>query len=230
MGALFSGVISDALSIDALWDRSMANTAPENTPMPMGMTITAERINPRGIVIKETVSQFVWDQGAQAMMLVSAFEGEKDVTQRERRRARRRAERGEDDWPTSHSVFNAEKQDEIALSRRAAAAVIRGRECAVFDFTLQEEWPMPGGSRRTVEVAGAVFVDTESGMPLRVRNHLTDGPDIIEHYSFAMEAAEGPDGRWRVGTAEIEFAGRMIIFIAGRIVMEFHYDQASPAG
>ena len=101
--------------------------------------------------------------------------------------------------------------------------VVHGRTCLAYDFRLEAERRMgPGGPKRVVE-EGSVFLEKESGMPLRIQSRLVEGPRSITTMTYTMNAFSGPDGSWRPDYVDMEFAGRMVVYMAGDFRMSFIY-------
>ena len=120
-------------------------------------------------------------------------------------------------------MFNPEKADGLTLHPRSLTGVIEGRTCRIYDYRFEDEWEMGSGDPKPVVEEGVMFLDLESGMPLRIISSLTETPQFISSMTYHLEAAPGPEGTWMPNVMEMEFAGRMIIHKAGGIRMEFVY-------
>jgi len=112
------------------------------------------------------------------------------------------------------------------LKPRAATSSLDGRVCRVYDFVFKDSWPMGPGKPRPVTEEGFVFVDVESGMPLRVESRLIEGPDMIESFEYRMSGSPGKDGSWRLLELTMEFTGNLIITRGGGFRMRFEYGES----
>jgi hypothetical protein len=81
----------------------------------------------------------------------------------------------------------------------------------------------PGKPKHIVE-EGRVFIDRESGMPLRLSSSVIDGPDFLKKLDFRLTGGPGPGGTWRADETKMDFVGRMIIYKAGGFTVKFLYD------
>lgn len=208
-------------SADSLWDQVLNHTSPDNVEQVLAMTISSHEKNRRGEITKTTHLEFVWDFAADDFILLSATEDGKDVSGRERRRAERRD--GDDRGPYAHQMFNPEKSDRLIIFPRDITAIVGGRDCRIYDFRFEDEWPMGPGKPKPVVEEGVLLVDLESGMPLRLTSSIAEGPNAIKSFNYVMDAGPGPTGLWRVADVEMEFIGQMIVYIAGGFTMSFKY-------
>ena len=216
--ALLPGLLFAA---DSLWDRVMSHTAPENTEKALTMTMLSHERNRSGKVTKITEIIFVWNDGTDDFILLSATENGKDVTDRVKRKAERRNENDRSIY--AHQMFNPEKADGLILEPRDVTAVIDGRECRIYDFRFENEWPMGPGKPKPVVEEGMIFIDLEYGMPLRLTSTVSEGPSILKSFSYRMDAGPGPVGLWRIADVEMEFVGQKIVYMAGGFTMSFDY-------
>jgi hypothetical protein len=219
--ALFIFLPGLLTAADPLWDRVMNHTAPENTDQALAMNMVSNQKNRDGEITKTTEMVFTWDTGTEDFLLVSAMENGKDVTDRERRRAERRDD--DDRGNYAHQMFNPGKSDGLSLDPRDISAIINGRECRIYDFRFEDEWPMGPGKPKPVVEVGVLFVDQESGMPLRLTSSIAEGPNAVKYFGYTMEAGPGPSGLWRVDEVKMEFVGQMIVYMAGGFTMNFDY-------
>ena len=216
--ALLPGLLFAA---DPLWDRVMRQCAPENTEKALAMTMLTHERNRSGEVTKTTEIIFAWDNNTDDFILLRATENGRDVTNRERRKAERRDEN--DRGVYAHQMFNPEKAGGLTLEPRDITAVVDGRECRIYDFRFEDEWPMGPGKPKPVVEEGMIFIDLEYGMPLRLTSSVSEGPSAIKSFSYTMEAGPGPAGLWRIADVEMEYAGRIIVYIAGGFTLRFDY-------
>ena len=75
-----------------------------------------------------------------------------------------------------HQIFNPEKADRLTLGHRVLTAIVNGRECRIYDFRLEDDWSMGPGKPKPVVEEGMVFIDLESGMPLRISSSMVEEP------------------------------------------------------
>ena len=209
-------------SADALWDKALRLTDPVNTERAVSMQMRSVEKNREGEVIKIINRDFLWDNSTEDFILIMADENGKDVTRRELRRIDK--QKDNDRGKYVHQIFNPEKADRLTLTAREDTAVIDGRECRIYDFRLEDEWPMGPGKPKPVVEEGMIFIELVSGMPLRLTSSMVEGPDIVEKFEFSLTGGPGSGGLWRVSEIKMDFAARMIIYRAGGFTMKFNYN------
>ena len=221
---LLLGASWGGLAADELWDRAMAHAAPGYADAAVGMAMRSFEKDRDGRVTKLTTFEMGKDAESGEFIILSAFEDGEDVTERERRDAEKRRERGGDNSEYIHQLFNPEKSGGLTLSPRDTTAIVHGRECRIYDFRFEDAWEMGPGRPKAVVEEGVIFVDLEDGLPLRISSRLVDGPGMIRSMDYAMDARPGPDGSWRVERMGMDFVGQMIVRRAGGFELEFRYE------
>jgi hypothetical protein len=206
---------------DALWQSAIRLASPENAERARSMTMNAFEKNLDGEIVITTRLFYRWDNQEQDFVLVSAVENGKDVTDRERRRSDRGNGEGRGEY--AHQVFNPEKADGLKLTPREDSAVVAGRECRVYDFRFEDEWPMGPGKPKPVTEEGSVYLDSKTGLPLLLESRLVDGPSAVRSFTYRMDARAGTGGAMRLDVLEMEFEGRMVVHFAGGFSMVFEY-------
>lgn len=207
---------------DPLWNKAMDYAAPENVEEATGMRMLSREMNRSSEVTKKIEMFFTWDENLQDFILLSADEDGKDVTDRERQRNEKQNRNRRGNYV--HQIFNPEKADRLTLSHRELTAVVNGRECRIYDFRLEDEWPMGPGKPKPVVEEGMVLIDLESGMPLRISSSMVEGPDAVKSFQFSLYGGPGPEGLWRVFRIKMDFIAQMIIYRAGVFTMDFEYE------
>ncbi len=207
---------------DPLWIKALDFTAPANTEKAAMMEMQSRELNRNGELIKTINMIFTLDRSSGDYILVSADEEGKDVTDKLRRQSEKRKSGNPQDYV--HQIFNPGNAENLALSARAATAIVNGRECRIYDFHLEDERPMGPGKPKYVVEEGMVFIDIESGMPLRLTSSMVEGPDSLKRFDFSMSGGPGSGGLWRVKEIKTAFIARMIIYKAGEFRMRFIYE------
>ncbi len=218
---IFTILPGQLFAADNLWDRAMNYTNPENTGRAEGMNMLSREKNRSGEVTKTIEMEFSWDENSSDFVLLHADENGKDVTDRERRRNQKREDNDRDSYV--HQIFNPEKAEKLSLMPREVTAIIDGRECRIYDFRLEDEWSMGPGKPKPIVEEGTVFIEIESGMPLRLTSSMVEGPDAVKSFRFSMNGDSGPAGLWRVNQIKMDFIAQMIIYKAGGFTMTFVY-------
>ncbi|MCK5737198.1 MAG: hypothetical protein KAH21_11995 [Spirochaetaceae bacterium] len=218
---IFISLTGQLFAIDPLWAKTMFYTDPENAEQAESMNMLSQERNRSGELTKTIEMVFSRDEVLQDFVLIHADENGKDVTDRVRRRNQKREDNDRDNYV--HQIFNPEKADRLSLIPRGITAIINGRECRIYDFRLEDEWPMGPGKPKSVVEEGMVFIEIESGLPLKLTSTMVDGPDAVKSFNFSMSGGAGPTGLWRVNQIRMDFAARMIIYKAGGFTMTFNY-------
>ncbi len=200
----------------------MSYAAPENVEKATGMRMLSREVNRSSEVIKTVDMFFTWDENSQEFILLSADEDGKNVTDREQRRNQKREDDRRDNY--IHQIFNPEKVDRLTLSPRELTAIVNGRECRIYDFHLEDDWSMGPGKPKPVVEEGMVFIDLESGMPLKLSSSMVEGPDAVKNFQFNLSGGPGSKGLWRVFQIKMDFVAQMIIYKAGGFSMDFEYE------
>lgn len=205
----------------------MALTSPDAFAPPRELRMLSREVNREGKLKKETYYRFVYDDAAKDFVLVEAFEGNKEVTEKARRENQRREERqGDGDSDTYvHSIFDPELADGLILKPRDAVEIVAGRDCRAYDYTIDVEWPM--GPNRTMDVteAGVVWLDMETGAPLRLESGAVDAPAAVKEYSYHFEATVDEAGTWRPLKLRVDFAGSFLfVYMAGGFSLTYVYE------
>jgi len=210
------------LAADPLWTRALYFTAPENTEKAAEMKMQSREINRNGELIKTINITFTLDEDSGDYILFSADEEGKNVTEKMRRQTEKRKSGNPQDYV--HQIFNPGKAENLTLSPRAATAIVNGQECRIYDFRLEDERSMGPGKPKIIVEEGMVFIDIESGMPLRLTSSMVEGPDFLKRFDFSMSGGPGSGGLWRVEEIQTDFIARMIIYKAGAFRMRFIYE------
>ena len=198
---LISGLLvlfSLPLKADSLWEQALEHTAPGDTSPLVAVTMEALRNNRDGEVTGTQRMEYAVDSETGEFILISAFEDDKDVTEKEQRKA----ERNQDDEEESrsqyiHPIFNPENAEDLELIPAGYEAVIDGQNCVVYFFRLENERAMGPGSPKQVTEEGHLYLERDSGMPLKIESRLVDGPNSLKTMTYSMHAVPGPDGSWR---------------------------------
>lgn len=214
---------SSALSADPLWDKALIHAAPRDTSPLTGMRMEGYQTNRAGEITKTTTMEFALDDETGELLLIAAFEDDKDVTEKEQRKAEKNRDE-DNEMLYVHAIFNPEKADGLVLTPTGTEEEIQGTLCVVYDFRMEDERKMGPGKPKEMVEEGRVYLEKETGMPLRVESHLVEGPNAIREMSFVMEAFADPDGNWRPDRIDMEFNGHMFVYIAGGFSMSFIYN------
>ena len=115
--------------------------------------------------------------------------------------------------------------DGLVLTPRYAVETVAGRDCRAYDYTIDVEWPM--GPNRTMDVteAGVVWLDLETGAPLRLESGAVDAPAAVKEYAYHFEATVDDDGTWRPLKLRVDFAGSFLfVYMAGGFSLTYVYE------
>ena len=209
-------------AFDPLWKKALAHAAPDDTEVLVGMRMNAIQYNRNGEITKTTVIEMAVDESTGEFVIVSAVEDGRDITEKQRRQAERRSG-DESESEYIHGIFDPAKASGLTLEPAGYEVVVHGRSCAAYSFRLEDERRMGPGSPKRVVEEGSVFLDVETGMPLRIQSRMVEGPKSITAMTYTMNAFSGPDGTWRPDYVNMEFAGRMVVYMAGDFRMSFIY-------